>query len=41
MRRLIVILGDQLDRHRAVFDGFDAERDAGNDPYFHIVLLTV
>jgi deoxyribodipyrimidine photolyase-related protein len=28
MRRLIVILGDQLDRHSAVFDDFDAAHDA-------------
>lgn len=28
MRRLIIILGDQLDRHSAVFDDFDAARDA-------------
>ncbi|MGC8697423.1 MAG: cryptochrome/photolyase family protein [Halothiobacillus sp.] len=28
MRQLIVILGDQLDRHSAVFDDFDAANDA-------------
>ena len=28
MRQLILVLGDQLNRHSAVFDGFDAARDA-------------
>ena len=28
MRNLILVLGDQLDRNSAAFDGFDAERDA-------------
>lgn len=28
MRNLILVLGDQLDRDSAAFDGFDAERDA-------------
>jgi len=27
VRHLIVILGDQLDRHSPAFDGFDSERD--------------
>lgn len=27
-RRLCLVLGDQLDRHAALFDGFDPERDA-------------
>lgn len=27
MRHLIVVLGDQLDRHSAAFDGFDARQD--------------
>lgn len=28
IRHLIVVLGDQLDRRSAAFDGFDPERDA-------------
>ena len=28
VRRLVLVLGDQLDRSAAAFDGFDAERDA-------------
>lgn len=28
IRQLVVILGDQLDRHSAVFDGFDPQHDA-------------
>jgi deoxyribodipyrimidine photolyase-related protein len=28
IRHLLVVLGDQLDRHSAVFDGFDAQQDA-------------
>ena len=28
LRHLIVVLGDQLDRHSAAFDGFDAAQDA-------------
>jgi (6-4)DNA photolyase len=28
LRYLVLVLGDQLDRHSAAFDGFDAEKDA-------------